>query len=114
MDYDQLELDASYDQAYYEPLMSKSPSASPATAPRRAHVSAHRSAPPMALPMSRNSTSIASSHSKAPVFVFIHGGNWRQGAAADYGFPAEMFVAAGAHYVALDFIAVTDAAGDLP
>jgi len=32
------------------------------------------------------------------VFVFIHGGNWRRGMAKDYGFPAEMFVAAGAHY----------------
>ena len=35
------------------------------------------------------------------------------GAAKDYGFPAEMFVNAGAHYVALDFIAVQDAGGDL-
>jgi hypothetical protein len=32
------------------------------------------------------------------VFVFIHGGNWQRGMAKDYGFPAEMFVAAGAHY----------------
>jgi len=49
----------------------------------------------------------------APVFVFIHGGNWQLGAAKDYAYPAEMFVAAGAHYIALDFINVNDAGGDL-
>src|SRR5262249_61804244 len=49
----------------------------------------------------------------APVFVFIHGGNWQRGAAKDYGYPAEMFVGAGAHYVALDFINVNEAGGDL-
>lgn len=45
--------------------------------------------------------------------MFIHGGSWQRGAAKDYGFPAEMFVNAGAHYVALDFIAVQEAGGDL-
>ena len=49
----------------------------------------------------------------APVFVFIHGGNWLIGAAKDFGFAAEMFVNAGAHYVALDFISVKEAGGDL-
>jgi hypothetical protein len=45
--------------------------------------------------------------------VFIHGGNWPVGTANDYGYPAEMFVNAGAHYVVLDFIAVKEAGGDL-
>jgi arylformamidase len=49
----------------------------------------------------------------APIHVFVHGGAWRAGAARDYAFPAEMFVAAGAHYIALDFIAVQDAGGSL-
>jgi arylformamidase len=39
----------------------------------------------------------------APVHVFIHGGAWRQLSARDSAFPAETFVRAGAHYVALDF-----------
>ena len=39
----------------------------------------------------------------APVFVFIHGGAWRAGSASQYSAPAEMFVRAGAHYVAPDF-----------
>ena len=47
------------------------------------------------------------------MFVFIHGGNWRVGSAAEYGYPAEMFINAGAHYVALDFIAIKEAGGDL-
>jgi arylformamidase len=35
---------------------------------------------------------------KAPIFLFIHGGTWRFGSAWEYGYPAEMFVKAGAHY----------------
>ena len=50
---------------------------------------------------------------KAPIFVFIHGGAWLGGAAKDYGYPAEMFVNAGAHYIAVDFVAIKEAGGDL-
>jgi acetyl esterase/lipase len=50
---------------------------------------------------------------KAPIFVFIHGGTWRFGSAWDYGYPAEMFVKAGAHYVAIDFAGVQRVNGDL-
>jgi arylformamidase len=49
----------------------------------------------------------------APIQILVHGGAWRRGAAADYAFPAEMFVAAGIHYVALDFSSVIDVGGDL-
>jgi arylformamidase len=49
----------------------------------------------------------------APIQILVHGGAWRQGAAADYAFPAEMFVAAGIHYLALDFSSVIDVGGDL-
>ncbi len=49
----------------------------------------------------------------APIFVFVHGGAWREGHARDYAFPAEMFVKAGAHYVALDFMEKMEAGGDL-
>ncbi|MBV9236103.1 MAG: alpha/beta hydrolase, partial [Xanthobacteraceae bacterium] len=38
---------------------------------------------------------------------------WQTGAAKDYGFPAELFVNAGAHFVALDFIDIKTAVGDL-
>lgn len=49
----------------------------------------------------------------APINVFIHGGAWRAGRAADYAFPAEMFVAAGARFVLPDFDWVQDREGDL-
>ena len=49
----------------------------------------------------------------APINVYIHGGAWRAGLAKNYAFPAEMFVHAGAHFIALDFINVEEARGDL-
>lgn len=49
----------------------------------------------------------------APIFVFIHGGAWRAVLAKDFGFPAEMFINSGAHYVVPDFAWVQDAGGNL-
>ena len=49
----------------------------------------------------------------APVFVFIHGGAWRIGRSWDFASPAQMFVAAGAHYVVPDFAWVQDVGGSL-
>src|SRR5262249_41093661 len=53
------------------------------------------------------------SRSNAPIFVLIHGGAWLGGEAKNFGFPAELFVNAGAHFVALDFVAIGPARGDL-
>ena len=47
------------------------------------------------------------------VHVFVHGGAWRIGRAAEYAAPAEMFVQAGAHYVALDFDNAPECDGNL-
>ena len=52
-------------------------------------------------------------HDPAPVFVFIHGGAWRSGRSKDFAGPAEMFLAAGAHYVVPDFAWVQDVGGSL-
>lgn len=49
----------------------------------------------------------------APIQVFLHGGAWRAEVAAYYGFPAEMFVNAGAHYISVDFTNVVETKGDL-
>jgi arylformamidase len=49
----------------------------------------------------------------APIVVFTHGGAWRTGVARDNAFAAEMFVNAGAHFIALDFNNVTEVGGDL-
>jgi arylformamidase len=50
---------------------------------------------------------------KAPINIFIYGGAWRAGSAADYGFPAELFVRAGANFAVPDFDWVQDRDGDL-
>jgi arylformamidase len=52
-------------------------------------------------------------HSNAPVCVYVHGGAWRNGHAADFTYLAELFVNAGAHCVILDFINIDEADGNL-
>jgi arylformamidase len=49
----------------------------------------------------------------APINVFIHGGGWRVGGAAESALNAEPIVNAGAHAFILDFINVDQAGGDL-
>jgi arylformamidase len=49
----------------------------------------------------------------APINIFIHGGAWRNGQAKDSAYLAEMFINAGAHFVAPDFVQVQDAGGSL-
>jgi arylformamidase len=49
----------------------------------------------------------------APTMIFIHGGAWRSGRSADFGLYAEVFVKAGAHFVAVDFNNVIETKGDL-
>jgi arylformamidase len=53
------------------------------------------------------------SRPNAPVNVYIHGGAWRNGQAKDFAFPAEVFVNAGAHFVVVDFVQVSETGGDL-
>jgi arylformamidase len=112
-DLDQVELDAAYDQSFYAPLGVQ-------TAARFATNSElvrTRLGPPQREaygPTEVEKLDIyRTKHAKAPIFVFLHGGTWLYGSAADNAFPAELFVNAGAHYVALDFIAVGTANGDL-
>jgi arylformamidase len=49
----------------------------------------------------------------APVNVFVHGGAWRAEMATNYGYPAEMFVNAGAHLVVPDFNNVLETGGNM-
>jgi arylformamidase len=113
LDYDQLELDASYDQTYYEPLIAQ---VGQRLASNSDAVRARIGAPLRASygPAAIEGLDIyRTSRPNAPIFVFFHPGNWLTGTAKDFGYPAEMFVNAGAHYVAVDFASVKDAAGDL-
>jgi arylformamidase len=113
MDMDQVELDAAYDQAFYAPLRLE-------VIKRLASTSeAVRSRIGQPLRESYGPTAVEkldvyrTKRAKAPIFVMIHGGAWLGGEAKNYAFPAEMIVNAGAHYVALDFIAIKEAEGDL-
>lgn len=113
LDYDQVELDAAYDQATYAPamrqLLKRWASNSALTrqrlgAPKRF---SYGPTPIEALDV------FQAKRANAPVFVMIHGGAWRAVRAADMAFPAELFVRAGAHYVVPDFAAVQDVGGSL-
>jgi arylformamidase len=113
LDYDQAALDAAYDQAAYAPNREQ-------LIERRINDSAvvrRRIGEPERLaygPAEIERLDIyRSERSAAPVFVFIHGGAWRSGRSKEFATPAEMFLAAGAHYVVPDFALVQDVGGNL-
>lgn len=113
LDMDQAELDAAYDQIKYAPNLSQivkryaTNSEAVRTrlgAPRRY---AYGPTPIEALDV------YATRRANAPINIFLHGGAWRGGLAKDSGYPAELFVHAGAHFVVPDFINVIEAHGSL-
>ena len=69
---------------------------------------------PMVHPMSKNWTIYATKRPNAPIFVYIHGGQWLLGSAKASAFPVELFVTAGAHYIVLDFANIKMPDIDLP
>ena len=113
LDYDQVELDAAYDQAAYAPTMRqllKRWSTNSELVRKRIGAPAR---------FSYGKTEIEAldvfpaKRPNAPIFIMIHGGAWRALRASDMAFPAELFVNAGAHYVVPDFSAVQDVGGSL-
>ena len=113
MNLDQAELDAAYDQSFYAPLLKQILQRyASASRTARAHVGEPQR---MAYgPSEAEKLDIyRAKQSNAPIYVFIHGGAWIGGEAKNYVFPAELFVNAGAHYIALDFIGVKQAGGDI-
>jgi arylformamidase len=113
MEYDQIELDAAYDQSAYAPLGYQ------ITARRatNSEETRRRLGPPRREsygPTEVEKLDIFTTKApNAPVLVFVHGGAWLGGVSSGFHFAAENFVNAGAHYVALDFIAIEPAGGDL-
>jgi arylformamidase len=113
LDYDQAALDAAYDQAAYarnrEQLIKRRISDSELARLRVGEPErvAYGPAEIERLDIYRTARALA------PVFVFIHGGAWRSGRSKDFAGPAEMFLAAGAHYVVPDFAWVQDVGGNL-
>jgi arylformamidase len=113
LDYDQSALDAAYDQAAYAPnreqLIKRRISESELARLRVGEPERVTYGPTEIewLDIYRSGRAVA------PVFLFVHGGAWRSGRSKDFAAPAEMFLAAGAHYVVPDFAWVQDVGGSL-
>jgi arylformamidase len=113
LDYDQAALNAAYDQAAYAPnreqLINRRN--------RDSELARRRIGEPERVaygPAEIEQLDIyRTGRATAPAFVFIHGGAWRSGRSKDFAAPAEMFLAAGAHYVVPDFGWVQDVDGSL-
>ncbi len=113
LDYDQEELDTAYSQApwarnrdeVFKRLQQKSAAAlARLGSPRRL---AYGPAEIEKLDL------YTTPQANAPINIFIHGGTWRFHNAAMFAYLSEMFVDAGAHFVAVDFTNVVDTNGNL-
>ncbi|MGD9922343.1 MAG: alpha/beta hydrolase [Pseudorhodoplanes sp.] len=113
LDMDQKALDDAYDQAKYAPnirqIVGRYRTNSDLT---RARLAAPKRLSYGPTPI-EGLDLFATKKPNAPINVFLHGGAWRAELAQYYAFPAEMFVNAGAHYIAVDFNNVTEKNGDL-
>src|SRR5499433_3967221 len=113
LDYDQAALDAAYDQAAYAPnreqLISRRIAESEAARRRIGEPERVVYGPGAVEQLDIYRTT----RTGAPVFIFIHGGAWRSGRSKDFATPAEVFIAAGVHYVVPDFASVQDVGGSL-
>ncbi len=113
MDYDQIELDAAYDQSAYAPLggqiQARRSTNSEEVRRRLGNPQRFAYGPTEIEKLDLFKTN----RPNAPVFIFVHGGAWLGGSAKEYHFAAENMVSAGAHYIAPDFIAVGAAGGDI-
>ena len=113
LDMDQAQLDDAYNQAKYAPNVQQvvgryrtnsDVARARIGAPKRL---AYGSSPVEGMDL------YPAKQANAPIQIFLHGGAWRAEVAAYYGFPAEMFVNAGAHYISVDFTNVVETKGDL-
>ena len=112
LDMDQKELDDAYDQAVYAPnsvQIAKRRTVNSAAARGRLNPRRVSYGPTPHEMLDIYTTTAAN----APVMIFIHGGAWRAGNAAENAECAELFVNAGAHLVVPDFINVIEAGGSL-
>ncbi len=112
LDMDQKELDDAYDQSVWAPNQ-------PHVSKRRALWSESTRARLKPERKAYGPTEIEqldiykTTRGNAPIQIFIHGGAWRGGSAKDSAYPAEMFVTAGAIFIAVDFVSIEQADGNL-
>jgi arylformamidase len=113
LDLDQQELDDAYDQLVYAPNRDQVLK----RCSRNSELVRERLGPPKRFaygPTAIEALDVFTAAApNAPVNIFVHGGAWRSGLAANYAYAAEMFVRAGAHHVVLDFNNVLETGGDL-
>lgn len=113
MNYDQVELNAAYDQRAYAPLgdqiTARFISDSAETRRRLGNPERHSYGPSEIEKLDIFRTPAAN----GPIMVFVHGGAWLRNQASDFHYLAENFVRGGANFVALDFVPVDHANGDL-
>lgn len=113
MNYDQIELDAAYDQGSYAPLRGQIQ----ARFETNSEEARRRLGPPRR--MAYGPTDIEkldlyrTDRPNAPTLIFVHGGAWLRGSAREYHYLAENFLRAGAHFVLLDFNNAEEAKGDI-
>jgi len=103
LDYDQEELDANYDQAPWalnQAEVLKRNAQKSAAALARLGTPRRLAYGPTAI---EKIDLYATNKPGAPMQMWLHGGAWRTGKAADAAFMAEMFVDGGAHFLAVDF-----------
>lgn len=120
LDMDQQALDDAYDQIVYAPnrdqLGKRRLAASAAALTRigKPERFAYGPTPIEGLDVYRaRRPSSSASGGGALVVIFVHGGAWRNGTAAEFTYLAEPFVHLGAHFVVLDFVNVENAGGSL-
>lgn len=113
MNYDQIELDAAYDQRAYAPLGDQITArfiTDSAEVRRRLGNPQRVSYGPTDI---EKLDIFRTPRANAPMMVFVHGGAWLRNQASDFHYLAENFVRGGAHFVALDFTPADKANGDL-
>ena len=113
LNYTQAELDAAYDQAAYAPNRDQLGArrvAGSETARQRLGAPERYAYGTSAI---EGLDVFRAAKPNAPIFVFVHGGAWRNGTAKDHCYAAECFVRAGVTFVVLDFALVQDSGGSL-
>jgi arylformamidase len=123
LDFDQQELDDAYDQSKYAPNRDQlNRRRASLSAEVRARLGAPRRIAYGPGPVEGVDIYVAAKSDAqksdaqrpaAPIAIFVHGGAWRNGSAANSAYGAEPFVRAGAHFAVLDFVNVIESGGDL-
>jgi arylformamidase len=115
LDLDQQELDDAYDQSKYAPNRDQmNRRRASISAEVRARLGNPRRVTYGSAPIEGVDVYPAlNAKPGAPIAVFVHGGAWRNGSAANSAYGAETFVRAGAHFAVVDFVSVTETSGDL-